>query len=294
MQKNKTLSGYILVIASAIIYGCMPLLSRLIYEEGVNSFSLVFIRNILSLPMLFFAAKLSGSSLKIEPRALPSIGGIAAMGCCITPMLLYTAYNDIDTGIATVFHFVYPALVMILSLIFLKNKFKLTNLASLAVCITGICMFYTPGAQIGILGSTLALLSGLAYAIYIVWLSSFKYKKISGFVFNFYGIIFCSAISFVFCLCSGNLYFPTSPKGWLLCILFALIFNVGAVVLFQSGTRIIGGERASILSTFEPITGVIVGVAFLGETGGWTTIVGTVLVVAASVMITVFDMKKKA
>ena len=37
---------------------------------------------------------------------------------------------------------------------------------------------------------------------------------------------------------------------------------MGAAVLFQSGTRLIGGERASILSAFEPITGVIIGIAF--------------------------------
>ena len=84
-----------------------------------------------------------------------------------------------------------------------------------------------------------------------------------------------------------------SAKGWLLCVLFALICNVGAVVLFKSGTRLIGGERASILSAVEPITGVIIGIAFLNEGWGWSTIVGTALVVASCILIAVFDMKKK-
>ena len=35
----------------------------------------------------------------------------------------------------------------------------------------------------------------------------------------------------------------------LLCILLALVISVGAVVMFQRGTFMIGGERASILST---------------------------------------------
>ena len=33
-------------------------------------------------------------------------------------------YTDIDTGIATVFHFIYPALVMILGMVFLKSKLR--------------------------------------------------------------------------------------------------------------------------------------------------------------------------
>ena len=152
-------------------------------------------------------------------------------------------------------------------------------------------MFYTPGAKIGLIGSMLALSSGVAYAIYIVGLSGFKHKEISGFVFNFYGSIFCTVVALAVCIFSGQLRFPTSAQGWILCVLFALICNVGAVVLFQNGTRLIGGERASILSTFEPITGVLAGIAFLGEDGGWTTIVGTLLVVTASVLIAVFDMK---
>ena len=155
--------------------------------------------------MLAIAARLGGSSLKITPRAIPSIGIIAAFGCCITPILLYTSYTDIDTGIATVFHFIYPALVMVLGMVFLKNKLRPVNLVSLAVCIAGICMFYTPGAQIGVMGSSLALLSGLTYAIYIIGLSGFRHKEITGFVFNFYGSVFCSILSLIICICSNGL-----------------------------------------------------------------------------------------
>ena len=293
MRRNKTVCGYLLVIISAVMFGCMPLLTRLIYEEGINSFSLVFLRNTLSVPMLAIASKISGLKLKTEPRALPSIAVLSIVGCCITPLLLYISYTDIDTGTATVFHFIYPAAVMLLSLIFLKTKLKAGNLISLLLCIAGICMFYTPGVKVGIMGSAVALLSGVTYASYIVGLSAFRYKNIPNLVFYFYGAISSSLLSLIFCLCTGNLVFPASVKGWILCILFALIFNVGAGVLFQKGTFIIGGERASILSTFEPITSVIVGMTFLNESGSLRTVIGTVLVVAAAVLIAVYDMKHK-
>lgn len=293
MKKNKLILGYFLVIASAVIFGCMPLITRLLYAEGLNSFTLVFLRNLLSLPMLAVGAALGGSRLRVKPRALPSIGILAVMGCCVTPMLLYISYTDLDTGIATVFHFIYPAAVMLLSFLFLKNRLGVGNLLSLALCIAGICMFYTPGAKIGVMGSTVALLSGVTYAVYIVGLSKFRYKDISSFVFNFYGAACCAVTALAICLCTGGVSLPTSLKGWLLCVLFAFVFNVGAVVLFQKGTFLIGGERASILSTFEPITGVVVGIAFLNEGGSWRTAAGTVLVVLASVLIAVTDMKNK-
>lgn len=296
MRKNKMILGYFLVIASAVLYGSMGLLATLIYKEGVTPFSLVFLRNTISLPLLALAATLSKKALKINPHALPSIGVITVFGCCITPLLLYISYGKIGTGLTTVFHFVYPAIVTVLSLLFLKSKPKIANLISLAICLGGICvifMFNSSGEQIGMTGSLLALGSGLTYAIYILGLSGFRYQEISGFVFNFYGALFCAIVSLFVCLFSGNMYFPASGKGWLLCLLFALICNVGAVVLFQSGTRLIGGERASILSAFEPITGVIIGIAFLDEQGGWSTIIGTALVVTSCVLIAVFDRKNK-
>ena len=75
--------------------------------------------------------------------------------------------------------------------------------------------------------------------------------------------------------------------------LFALGVTCGAVVLFQQGTFCIGPEKASILSTFEPITSVVVGVAFMGEMIGFRDYVGIALVLAASILIAIFDMKKK-
>ena len=293
MQKNKVIIGYIFVIASAVIFGCMPLMTTQIYGEGMNSFSLVFLRNLLSLPMLALAARVSGNSLKIDPRALPSLSLIALMGCCVTPILLYTSYSSMSTGMATVFHFVYPAVVVVLGVLFLKHKMRGGELVSLAVCIAGICMFYTPGEALSLNGAGIALLSGVTYAIYIVGLSAFRHKEISGFVFTFYGSISCVAVAAVVCLLCGKLQFPASLRGWVLCVLFAFIFNVGAVVLFQRGTVLIGGERASILSTFEPITSVVVGMAFMNETGTWRTAIGTVLVVLASILIALVDMKGK-
>ena len=92
---------------------------------------------------------------------------------------------------------------------------------------------------------------------------------------------------------------PRSPMGWILCVIFALLINAVATVLFQQGTFIVGGQRASILSTMEPITGVVVGALLLNEFVGKSagsiarTVVGSILVVAATVMIALFDSKKK-
>ena len=292
MKASKMLKGYLFAIISAVIYGCMPLMAKHIYADGVNAMTLVFLRNVLALPVLAVLAKLQNKTLKIPAKSLGAIGLLAAFGCCATPVLLFSSYHYIPSGTATVFHFIYPCLVVVIGVIFLRKRVQVGTLLSLLLCLGGICLFYKPGAAFHWGGSGLAIGSGVTFATYVVLLSVYKNKEISGFLFTFYVALSSSVLMFAACVATGSLVLPQSLLGWGLCLLFALGVTVGAVVLFQQGTFLIGGERASILSTLEPITSVVVGVLFLNETIGLRDYMGAALVVAASVLIAVLDMKK--
>ena len=100
-------------------------------------------------------------------------------------------------------------------------------------------------------------------------------------------------MTFLICLCTGSLAFPVSMKGWALSLLFSLSVTTGAVVLFQQGVFLIGGEKTAIVSTLEPITGVVAGILVFQESCRWNVVLGSVLVIAASLLIAVMDMKKK-
>ncbi len=288
------IKGYLMVIISAIIYGCMPLMSKYIYADGVNPATLVFLRNLLALPSLAVLGYIQNKTVKIPPKALPSISIIAALGCCVTPLLLFTSYNYIASGTSTVLHFVYPAVVVLGGIVFLRQKANAGNIISVVICIAGISLFYDPSASINIEGCVWAVLSGITFAIYVLMLPHFKYRQIKGFLFSFYIALASSVIMLIYCLTTSSLALPATAKGWGLCVLFALAVTTGAVVLFQQGTFIIGGERASILGTLEPITSVIVGIIVFSEPMSVRTVAGSLLVIAASILIAVFDMKKKA
>lgn len=288
------IKGYLMVIVSAVIYGCMPLMSKYIYADGVNPATLVFLRNLLALPSLAILGYLQSKTLKAPVKALPSIGILAAFGCCITPLLLFTSYNYIASGASTVLHFVYPAVVVVGGIIFLREKVKPFNVISVVICISGISLFYDPAASINLTGCIVALLSGVTFAVYVLMLPRFKYKEMKGFHFSFYIAAASSIMMLAYCLLTNQLMLPRTLEGWGLCILFALAVTTGAVVLFQQGTFIIGGEKASILGTLEPITSVIVGIIIFSEPVGIRTLIGSLLVISASVLIAISDMKKSA
>lgn len=289
MNRGNMLRGYLYVITSAVIYGCMPLMAKLIYADGVNALTLVLLRNALALPVLALLALKEGKSLAVPVKELPMLSLIAVLGCGVTPVLLFQSYNYLSSGTATVLHFIYPALVVAGGLIFLREKFRVGIVVCVAVCVGGISLFYAPGEALNLTGSLLAIGSGVTFAAYVILLSGYKRRGISGFLFSFYVAAISSLAILLVCLVSGQLAFPGSWKGWGLCLLFAMAVTCVAVVLFQQGTFLIGGQRTSILSTLEPITSILVGVLVFREKLSGRMIVGTALVLLASVLIAVLD-----
>lgn len=289
---SKTTQGYLFAVLSAIIYGCMPLMSKYIYADGVNPFTLVFLRNLFSVLPLGALAYKECKTLKVAIKSLPSISLISVLGCSFTPMLLFSSYQFIPSGTATVFHFAYPAVVMVAGILLFKNKVQITNIVCMLLCVLGVSLFYTPQQTLSPVGSVLALSSAITFAAYVLLLSRFNRRNGSGFLFCFYIAIVSSIFSLIICLLTKNLSLPTTLLGWGLCVLFSLLVTTGAVTLFQQSTFLIGGEKASILSTLEPITSVIIGGIVFKEQIGVRVILGTVLVVTASILIVLLGTKK--
>lgn len=292
MNKN-LFKGYVFAILSAVIFGLMPLMTQYIKEEGVNSLSLVFWRNIFSVPMLLVLALRAKAPLKTDLKTFGKISLVAVMGCCLTPLLLFESYGHIASGTATVIHFIYPAVVVVGEFIFFKSKMKAGQILSVILCILGIALFYNPEDKLNPTGSFYALLSGFTYATYVISLSLLKKKEMPVFNLSFYIASICSVIMFCVCVFSKQLTFPTSVSGWLLTIFFAFALNVGAVVLFQRGTFLIGGGKTSVLSTLEPVTSVLAGALVFQEKLNTMTIIGTILVISASILIASGDLKPK-
>lgn len=289
MTKNKLFLGYVMIVASAVIYGCMPLMANYIYDDGVTPMSLVLLRNMLSLPLLSGVGLLAKQSFRSTPKNLGISMLMGVFGCAITPILLFSSYSFIGGGTATVLHFIYPATVLLIEFFVLRSRVKAGSFVAIGICVLGIVMFYNPAEGIDFVGSMLALSSGVTYAIYIVLLGKFGTRGFGVYVFSFYAALGSTALMLIACIASGEFTLPTSALGWLLSIVFAVAVNGAAVVLFQCGTVIVGGQKASVLSTFEPLTGIAVGYFAFAESVSWRTLVGSALVIAAVVLIAVFD-----
>ena len=291
---NRIFRGYLFVILSAILFGCLPLAANIAYDNGLNALSLVFYRNLFALPILYLPIRLRGEPLRVSRQEFTNILPLSILGFCITPALLFTSYNYLPAGTSTTFHFIYPAMTILGGVVLFRQKVGWGRVFCVLLCSVGILLFYEPGGALDPFGSALALASGVTYALYIILLDYFRLESLSRFKLSFYISATCAAVMLVVCLVTGTFRLPGNALCLGVCFLTAFLAGAAANVLFQNGTLIIGGQRASILSTFEPITSIVTGVLIFSDPFTLRSALGTVCVLAATVLIAVFDMRTQA
>jgi len=289
-MKKKQLLGQLCIIGSAIIFGFTPVLAAISYKGGNNGINMAFLRALVPIPLLL----LIGRNLAMPSKSQWKTGLIAgclSFGCTL---LLYSSYEYISPGLATTLHFMYPLYVTVYEAIKSRKSPGKIRLTGLALGLIGSSLFLDMGeGGANLLGFTLALLSGVTYAAYIVALSKEAQKPMPLFrlilVVSISGVFLCGTTG----LATGKLVFSMPPMAWVCAIAVALLAAVVGGVLFQKGVREIGGANSALLSLFEPITSVVFSVLLLGDKLSLLNVMGSVLILGGLALISICDAKKE-
>ncbi|NLJ78724.1 MAG: EamA family transporter [Tissierellia bacterium] len=282
--------GIISVIISATIFGILPLMSKIIYSQGCNSISLVFYRFLFVLPVLYILIyRNPNETLKIDRGDLKKIIWVSLLGHTATSLLLFTSYNYIPSGMATTIHFTYPVFVILGCMIFFREKPSTIKMASVLLCFLGIILFYDGNGGIDPIGIILAFASGITYAFYTVYIDKSGLSKMYTYKLIFYLCLVSAIIVLVFGIVTRSFIINIKPVGWMVIIALSLLAGLGGVGLYQVGIKTIGPQDTAILSTFEPITSIIVSILVLKEPFGIKIAIGVGLILAAVILISIFE-----
>ena len=287
------IKGSIYVILSAMIFGLMPIFGKVIYGAGSNALTLTFHRFLFSVPLTYCICKKKKLSLKVSRQEKVSIG-LLSVWYCVTPLLLFISYEFISSGLSTTLHFVYPVVVFVLCAVFYKDKINGFKGIACLMCMIGLSLFYTPSSGGHLMGIGIALLSGVTYAMYITYLAKSAVKEVSSYVLSFYLSVIGSIALFILTIITRQLTFNLSLMGWVLSIGFSACTSGLATILFQEGAKRVGPQSAALLSTFEPVTSIIVGLFVFDEQLTVQATIGMVLILLAVVVLQLADRIKKS
>lgn len=277
--------GELCIIASAILFGLMPLLAKVAYEHGSNPYTVSFGRYAFgSLILLLILTYKEGERLTISLKQLAQIAGLAVFFGS-TSILLYISYDYIGTGLATTLHFTYPVAVIFIAAYFFHERLDLGKIACTILCLAGIGLLYTPGASSGILGMLIAAASGLTYSVYIILLGKSDLNKLPPLTLSFWISLLSAVEVGLVAFGGGHLRFDLGLPGWGAELALAIMAAVFATTLFQMGVMLSGEIKASLLSTFEPLTGVLVGLLVFQEELTFKIGLGILCILCATVFL---------
>ena len=230
--------GYIYTALSAIIFGLMPLLTKIIIARGATSLTIAFFRVFYVTIVLFFVLKIKKIDLYLEKRDLLSAILTSIFGSGLTIIILNESYNYVDTGIATSLHFLYPLFVAILCCFFYGEKIKKKQIISLSFALVGIICFMSNGNG-SLFGYFLAIASGLTYAFYLVKMDKTGLVKMNALKLSFYLALFTTIEIFIINLFMQDVVFKMDTIVYGLLLVLALSSSFLATVLLQKRRTII-------------------------------------------------------
>lgn len=279
--------GFGLVILSAVVFGLVPLFVQSINAGGSNAIMTAFLRYVLVVPPLYIWLRAKRIPLDVTKKEGGQILLITIFGYGGTTVFLFCAYNYIPTGIATTVHFVYPVFVILGSMIFLREKVSLLKIFCAGLCFGGILLFYGGGESGAIdpVGLLLAFASGLTYSFYTIYLGHGEIRNMHPMKLIFYMHAVGSVLILGLTLTMDQFTLRITPAAWMVALVTALLVSVVAVLPYQEGVHLIGAENAAILSTFEPITSLVVGVLVYHEALSLPTLAGCVLILTSVVIV---------
>jgi drug/metabolite transporter (DMT)-like permease len=282
-RRKRAAAGVAYVAASAICFGTLPIFARFAYASGVDTATLLLLRFTIAAALMWTA--LFARRLEVpRGKALAMLVGMGALGYAGQAFSFFTAVRLGSAGLASLLLYLYPAIVAILSRVLFRHRLAPLQVVAIAMSLAGSVL--TSGA--GGAGSATAVLFGvLAAVIYSVYiLTGGRIPATVSATASTAVVATSAAVVFGAVGLAQGLHLPQTAAGWGAVGAIAIVNTVLAVALFLAGLERLGPVRASVYSTLEPATTLVLAAALLGEpvtplkAAGGALILGAVVLLA--------------
>ena len=279
--------GIICGILAAVCYGTNPLGALPLYEEGVNTSSVLFLRfsiATLILGVVMIANRKSFAVTRGELTTMASLGALMA----VSSLTYYQSFRYMDAGIASTILFVYPVMVAVIMATFFREKVTSTTITSIVLALAGIGLLYRgdAGISLSMTGVMLVMVSSLTYAVYIVIVNQSEIRM-SIVKLTFYVLLICAMCLFAYSFTSSDLHLmlPPSPRAWFFACWLGLVPTVLSLLFMTIAVHEVGATPTAIMGALEPLTAVAIGVMMFGEAFTFRLCIGIVLILTAVLLI---------
>ncbi len=284
-DRKVIVSPLLLVLGAAILWSTGGLFIK---ATSLSAFELSFGRSLLAAITIAIVTRREGFGLN-RVSAITSILYAALLLLFVLATKLTTAAN------AIFLQYTAPVYVLILEPLFYKERFRRSDLITVAACVGGMTLFFVGKLRPqDVNGNLLALASGVCFALFFLLLRHSKARNVNRASSAIYG-------NLIVVLICAPAFFGAARRGIsaadLARISYLGIVQIGcAYLLFtQAMARGLRSLDASIVGYIEPVLNPVWVFLFIGERpAGWAIIGGAIIITSVIVHMLVTAREKSS
>lgn len=286
----KQKAAILCIVAAGLFWGTSGLFVSFFSAFGLSSLQITSVRAVtagiaMAIFLLIYNRKLFKVSFKEVLLFLCSGSAIY-----LTAAAYFSAIRASSVSIAVVLMYTSPVMVMLFSVLFMKEKFSALKGVSVAVMIAGCALVsgITEGFNLSPLGFLLGMASAVMYSAYNIFTKLQMKRGINPFTASTYSFIFMG----VFSLFGANppdlaAKLSAAPEKLIpMGILLGIVTCVMPYLLYTISLSSLEVSTAATLSVIEPLAATIFSVMFIeGEELSIPAAIGILLIVSAVVLL---------
>lgn len=298
-RRRITVKGLFYAAISSASFGFSPLFSLALIAAGLSNFDVLSYRWLTAAVVLVIYAACKKKTLRLN--SFDEVWRVVLLSAlrAITSITLLIGYANIASGVASTINFMYPVIVALCMMIIFREDRAWINVIAIILSILGVYLLANGDGVIveggnTELGLACSLISAITFAAYYIVMKKTKADKIEVVKFTTW-IMLLSAIYFIAgaLFIDGHITIVTDFKSWMNILGLGLWATMVSNFTGVKAIRRIGPTLTSILGALQPLTAVVLGVIFLDEHLGVSTISGITLILAAVTMIVLHQRKKR-
>lgn len=299
-RRRITVNGLFYAALSSASFGFSPLFSLGLIAAGLTNWDVLSYRWLTAAAVLVIYAAIKKKTLKLnsfdETWKVMLLSALRSL----TSITLLIGYANIASGIASTINFMYPVIVALCMMIIYGEDRSWVNVLAIIIAILGVYLMAS-GDGLAVeggnttLGLVCSLISAFSFAAYYIVMKKTKADKIEAVKFTTW-IMLLSGIYFVAggLISDGKITMVTDFKSWMNILGLGLWATMVSNFTGVKAIRRIGPTLTSILGALQPLTAVVLGIIFLDEHLGISTISGILLILTAVIMIVLHQRKARS
>lgn len=273
------LRGTLAVLASAACYSTLAILVKLGLASGAHIVPLVAWRFLIGATLVW--AFLGLTRRRLPPRrSVPALLGLGAIYAG-TALAALTGLIWVPAATAALLFYAYPAVVVLLAALFLKEHLTARRGTALALALTGCALTAGMGTHGGEPIGILLILVGVALVSAFILLSHPVYRELPALGSTAFVLTSTAFLTAAAALLTGGLALDGGTPTLVVAVLLGTVGTAIPIPLFLAGVKLVGPGKAAIYSTIEPVITVLLAAAILGEPLAVGQLLGGALILSA-------------